>query len=263
VVLDSAGTVCDGPGDLRHRWALDDLRGCKAPVVPFYEALLEHNIECDWATIRKPMGVFKPTHLRMLLEMPDVSKQWQEKHNRSWTEEDYNSILSVFRSLMSKYIVDEDLAKPIKGSLDAIKKMRETGILIGCDTGYYENDSISLNKVLNERFGMVFDVTTNSERVPGRPSPFMIYDCMLSAYKTTNKVFPIEAVVKVDDTASGIKSGNNAGCWTIGLYESGSNVYEELELAEPDFLAPDITYVPEIIISQIEPRLNKGEKPGI
>ncbi len=33
-VLDTAGTFCDGPGDLRHRWPLDDLRGCKAPVVP-------------------------------------------------------------------------------------------------------------------------------------------------------------------------------------------------------------------------------------
>ena len=35
-VLDTAGTFCDGPQDLRHRWPEDDLRGCKAPVVPFY-----------------------------------------------------------------------------------------------------------------------------------------------------------------------------------------------------------------------------------
>ena len=37
-VLDTAGTFCDGPCDLRNRWPLDDLRGCKAPVIPFYEA---------------------------------------------------------------------------------------------------------------------------------------------------------------------------------------------------------------------------------
>ena len=58
-VLDTAGTFCDGPGDLRARWPKDDLRGCKAPVVPFYEALQQFGIECDWAEIRKPMGNFK------------------------------------------------------------------------------------------------------------------------------------------------------------------------------------------------------------
>ena len=78
-VLDTAGTFCDGPGDLRARWPKDDLRGCKAPVVPFYEALQQFGIECDWAEIRKPMGNFKPTHLRMLLNLPEISAQWEEK----------------------------------------------------------------------------------------------------------------------------------------------------------------------------------------
>ena len=79
-VLDTAGTFCDGPGDLRARWPKDDLRGCKAPVVPFYEALQQFGIECDWAEIRKPMGNFKPTHLRMLLNLPEISAQWEEKY---------------------------------------------------------------------------------------------------------------------------------------------------------------------------------------
>ena len=32
--------------------------------------------------------------------------------------------------------------------------------------------------------------------------------------------------------------------------------------AKPDFLVPDVSYVPEIIFGQIEPRLRRGEKPG-
>ncbi len=261
-VLDTAGTFCDGPGDLRHRWPLDDLRGCKAPVVPFYEALRAFDIECDWATIRKPMGNFKPTHLRMLLNDPVISEQWKEKHGGPWNEEDFDKILATFRPLMSKYIVDEDLAKPIDGALDAIRKMREAGILVGCDTGYFQEDSLHLNSVLEEKFGMKFDVVTNSEKVPGRPSPFMVYDCMLSAFQMTKKVIPIESVVKIDDTAAGMKCGNNAGCWTIGLYASGSNSYDELEASKPDFLVPDVSYVPEIIFGQIEPRLRRGGRPG-
>lgn len=261
-VLDTAGTFCDGPCDLRHRWALDDLRGCKAPVVPFYEALQQFGIECDWATIRKPMGNFKPTHLRMLLDLPEISSQWREKYGRDWNEKDFDDVLAAFRPLMSKYIVDEDLAKPIPGALECIAELRKADILVGCDTGYYEEDSLALNKVLEEQYSLKFDVVTNAEKVPGRPAPFMVFDCMLSAWKLTQKPIPVESVVKIDDTAAGMKCGNNAGAWTIGLYASGSNTYDELAASKPDFLVPDVSYVPEIIFGQIEPRLRRGERPG-
>ena len=72
----------------------------------------------------------------------------------------------------------------------------------------------------------------------------------------------IESVVKIDDTAAGMLCGNNAGCWTIGLYASGSNDYNKLAAAKPDFLVPSVAYVSEIIFGQIEPRLRKGERPG-
>lgn len=256
-VLDTAGTFCDGPQDLRQRWPEDDLRGCKAPVVPFYEVLRNHNIIVDWATIRKPMGNFKPTHLRMLLELPEVEEQFVREFGHKYTEEDFQLLLSEFRPLMTKYIVDDDLSKPIDGAPEVIRKLREAGILVGCDTGYYAEDSAKLNKKLEEKYGMHFDVTTNSEIVPGRPTPFMVYDCMLK----TNTV-NIESVVKIDDTAAGMICGNNAGCWTIGLYASGSNDYDKLAASKPDFLVPSVEYVPEIIFGQIEPRLRRGERPG-
>jgi phosphonoacetaldehyde hydrolase len=261
-VLDTAGTFCDGPCDLRKRWPLDDLRGCKAPVIPFYEAMLKFGIELSWASIRKPMGNFKPTHLRMLMQLPEFNEQWTKKYGRPWNEKDFENILAEFKPLMSKYIVDEDLAKPIDGAVECIAKLREAGILVGCDTGYYENDSKNLNNLLANKYGLVFDVVTNSEKVPGRPSPFMVYDCMLEAYKLNKKVIPIESVVKIDDTAAGMYCGNNAGCWTIGLYASGSNNYEQLAASKPDFLVPSVKYVPEIIFGQIEPRLRRGERPG-
>jgi len=163
---------------------------------------------------------------------------------------------------MSKYIVDPDLSKPIPGSLEAIASMREAGILVGCDTGYYANDSAALNAQLEKNYGVWFDVVTNAEIVPGRPWPFMVFDCMLKAVALNNKVLPVESVVKIDDTAAGMKCGNNAGCWTIGLYATGSNTYEELAASKPDFLVPSVAYVPEIIINNIEPRLRRGERPG-
>ena len=90
----------------------------------------------------------------------------------------------------------------------------------------------------------------------------MVYDFMMSSYEITKKPIPVESVVKIDDTAPGMLCGNNAGAWTIGLYASGSNNYDQLAAAKPDFLVPDVSYVPEIIFGQIEPRLRRGERPG-
>ena len=46
----------------------------------------------------------------------------------------------------------------------------------------------------------------------GRPTPSMIYLNMVNM-----DVYPAQAVVKVDDTTSGITAGLNAGCWTVGV----------------------------------------------
>jgi len=256
-VLDTAGVVCDGPQDLRHIYPGDDLKGCKAPVIPFVEVLRRHNITVDWATVRKPMGLFKKTHLQMLLEDPSVAEQFRNKYGREWTEADLDQMFKEFQPLLNEVIVRDELAKPIDGTLEVIDRLREAEIVVGCDTGYTKEASTALRKVLKEKYGLEFDVTTDAETVKGRPTPFMIFDCMDKA-----NVFPVEAVVKVDDTAAGIYEGKNAGAWTIGLYATGSNDYNQLAQAKPDFLVPSIKYVPEIIFFQIEPRLRRGELPG-
>ena len=133
------------------------------------QLLRNHNIIVDWATIRKPMGNYKPKHLRMLLELPEVKEQYLREFGHPYTEEEFDMLVGEFRPLMTKYIVDDDLSKPIEGALECIYKLKEAGISVGCDTGYYNDDSIMLNKKLEDKYGMHFDVATNSEIVPGRP----------------------------------------------------------------------------------------------
>lgn len=256
-VLDTAGVVCDGPQDLRHVFPGDDLKGCKAPVIPFSRVLANHNIVVDWETIRKPMGLFKRTHLEMLLQDPRVAAQFQKEYGRSWTEQDLNALFEEFVPLLNEIIVHPDLAKPINGTLECVEQLREAGIVVGCDTGYTKCASEALRKVLKNNYGLEFDVTTDSETVKGRPSPFMIFDCMNKA-----GVWPVEAVVKVDDTAAGIWEGRNAGAWTIGLYATGSNDYDQLAAAKPDYLVPSIKQVAEIVLCHIQQRLRRGVRPG-
>jgi phosphonoacetaldehyde hydrolase len=256
-VLDTAGTFCDGPGDLSRLFPGDDTRGCKAPVIPFDETLRKHGIIIDWASIRKPMGLFKKTHLQRLLELEEVRPQFVKEFGHEWTQMDLDALYEEFLPLLNTYIVHPELAKPIDGTMECLKKLREAGIIIGCDTGYTRESSGLLNRYLEQHYGIVFDVVTNAEEVPGRPSPFMVFDCMKKA-----NVFPVEAVVKVDDTAAGMYEGSNAGCWTIGVYATGSNTYDQLAQARPDFLVPSVRYVPEVIFIDIEPRLRRGERPG-
>jgi phosphonoacetaldehyde hydrolase len=203
------------------------------------------------------MGLFKRTHLQKLLEDESVKAQFRKEHGRDWTEKDLDQMFEEFQPILNQVIVKDELARPIEGTHECIQKLHEAGILVGCDTGYTIAASTALRKVLKEKHGIVFDVTTDAESVKGRPSPFMVFDCMDKA-----NVYPVESVVKVDDTAAGIWEGRNAGAWTIALYATGSNDYDQLASAGPDFLVPSIKYVPEIIFYQIEPRLRRGELPG-
>jgi phosphonoacetaldehyde hydrolase len=257
VVLDTAGVVCDGPQDLRAIYPNDDGKGVKAPVVAFDETLARHGIHLDWATIRKPMGLFKRTHLQRLLEDERGAAAFTNAFGHAWTEGDLDRLFEDFRPVLDDVIVREELAKPIDGANECVAALRGAGIIIGCDTGYTASASGLLNAVLARKFGLAFDVTTNAEIVKGRPSPFMVFDCMAKA-----DCYPVEAVVKVDDTRAGMHEGRNAGAWTVGCYESGNDTYEQLLEVEPDFLIPSIKDLPKIVFDQVEPRLQRGELPG-
>jgi len=40
------------------------------------------------------------------------------------------------------------------------------------------------------------------------------------------EVSPIEAIVKVDDTADGVREGLHAGCWTVGVAKTVSIIVD-------------------------------------
>lgn len=257
VIVDLAGTVCDGPQDLRHLYPSDDLLGVKSPVISFEKVMTRRKIHVDWATIRKPMGVFKKEHLRKLLQDDVVAAQFRHAHGRECNQNDLEEMFAEFRPIAVEVATSKDLVRPIDGVKEAIDRLREAGILLGCDTGYPMEAANAVYKALAEQHGISFDVTADSENVPGRPSPFLVFDCMQKA-----KVYPTTAVVKVDDVAAGVWEGNNAGAWTVAIYATGNDDYEKLAAAKPDFLIPSIRYLPEIIFCQIAPRVRRGELPG-
>jgi len=254
VILDTAGTINDGPQDLSHIWPGDDGLGVKAPVIPFYEVLKEWGIELDWTTIRKPMGLFKRDHLKALLSIPEVREKFRKVHGRDWTEEDVDEMFKKYSEILNEVIVHDELVKPIPGAVEVINKLREYGKLIGNTTGYTAEASRRLNKRLEEEYGIKFDFAATPEIVKaGRPYPWMIMK-----HVEELDIFPPAAVVKVGDTKFDIQEGKNAGVWTVGVYATGNDDFETLAAEEPDYLIPSIAELLPVIWD-IENRLMRGD----
>lgn len=257
VILDISGTVCDGPADLRHIYPNDDGLAVKGPVIVFEKMFQKYKMDVDWATIRRPMGKFKKEHLREILEIPHVGEQFQRVHKRPWNDNDVNEMFDIFRPEMAKVAVTDELIEPFEGVKDAIRELQSAGIFVGCDTGYSKEACEAIYAALSARHGITFDVVADSENTRGRPTPFLVYDCM-----TKVNVYPPAAVVKADDIKAGIQEGANSGAWTVGLYATGADNYETLRDAGADYVLPGTRYLPQLIFSEIQPRLLRGAQPG-
>jgi phosphonoacetaldehyde hydrolase len=254
VVLDVGGCVVDGPQDLSDEYPEDDGIGVKAPVVSFDETLQEWGIDLSWEQIRKPMGLYKKDHLRELLTTAAARRQFEAEHGREWTEDDLEEMFASFSELQTEVIVREGLARPIQGARDTIETLRGYGKLISNTTGYTKNAAQALYTKLVEEYGIAFDFETHSDAVPaGRPAPWMIQQGMreLGVQET-------DAVIKIGDTTKDIEAGRNAGVWTVGVYSTGNDGFDELRDAGADYLIPSIRELPETVWT-VENRMARGE----
>merc|ERR1712126_771809 len=122
---------------------------------------------------------------------------------------------------------------------------QEFGIKIGSSTGY-TSEIMQKLKPLAAKEGYTPDSCVTSDLVTtGRPCPSMIHLNMVNL-----DVFPAQAVVKVDDTTSGIVAGLNAGCWTVGIAKTGNYVgmtEAEMDAADPKELAAKVKKAEDIL----------------
>jgi phosphonoacetaldehyde hydrolase len=128
------------------------------------------------------------------------------------------------------------------------------------------------------RQGFSPDAVVCADEVPaGRPAPWM---CFENARRLD--IYPMAAMVKVDDTPVGIESGLNAGMWTVGVIESGNEIGLSLDQIESlfptqrterchraedrmnktnaHFIINSVAELP-AVLDAIEVRLTSGERP--
>jgi phosphonoacetaldehyde hydrolase len=125
-----------------------------------------------------------------------------------------------------------DYADPIPGVLETVAALRERGIKIGSNTGY-NREMMDVLVPAAAAAGYQPDEFVCSNDVPvGRPAPW-------GALENARRMnaYPISAIVKVDDTPTGVEEGLNAGMWTVAVTETGNEVglsLEDLQALDPE-----------------------------
>jgi phosphonoacetaldehyde hydrolase len=170
-----------------------------------------------------------------------------------------------------------DYSELIPGCLETIAAIRGRGMKIGSTTGY-TTEMMAVLTDQAKRQGYEPDATVCAADVPeGRPAPWM---CLENARRLG--VYPMESIVKVDDTVPGIEEGLNAGMWTIGLARTGNEMglreqeisaltaddlrrrigraYQRMTQGGAHYVVDGIGDVP-ACLDDIQRRLADGEKP--
>jgi len=262
VIFDWAGTTVD--------------YGCYAPAVVFVEVFKRRGVEITMEQARRPMGLKKLDHIRAISRQDEVAALWKKVHGKTCTEADVQEMFEKdFVPLQVACIAD--YSELIPGTIETVNELRGRGMKIGSTSGYF-TEAMEINFREAKKQGYVPDVNACASDVPaGRPEPWMVLSNMQQA-----RVFPPEAVVKIDDTKPGIAEGLNAGTWTIGLAKTGNEVgLNEKEIAAlsvdevrrkvekaaeglaksgAHYVVESIADVPPVI-DEIEQRLKMGDKP--
>ena len=216
VVLDWAGTTVDF--------------GSRAPVMAMLNAFEQAGVAITEQEAREPMGRAKRDHLQALLDNPAIAERWQQAHGRPSTEQDLDTIYAQFLDVQAESVAE--FSALIPGCNEAIEACRSMGLKIGSSTGYTR---ALLDRVAEraKSEGFVPDAMLSADDIsPGRPAPWL---CMENARRLG--VYPMSAIIKVDDTPAGIAAGRNAGCWSVGVVQSGNEV--GLSQAEFEALTPE------------------------
>lgn len=264
VIFDWAGTTVD-------KYAI-------TPAVTFKKLFEQHNVSITMDEIRVPMGIRKDLHIKALLNMTTVRQKWYNIHERYPQMDD---AVRLYEDLIPLQINTlKENSKLIPGTASTVQALQKKfNLKIGTSTGFNE-EMVSILAESAKNQGYIPDsyVAGDSVLNGSRPLPHMIYKNMDNL-----NINPVSAVVKVDDTTSGIEEGLEAGCWTIGVsrysnYMNINSLEEEKNLSSVEledrnryakeilnksgahYVVDNIKHIPNLI-SIINTRLKNGETP--
>jgi len=263
VILDWSGTTADAY--------------VVAPAVVFVEVFKRQKVEISMVEARGPMGLRKDLHIKALTEVDEIKERWKKIHGKYPEQSDVDRMFADFVPLQLDCLRKYTTLLP--GVAEVTQRLQKQGIKIGSTTGFVR----SMVDILEEdsaKQGYKPDASVAGDEVTNgaRPSPHMVYKNL-----DMLNITPIQSVVKVDDTTSGIGEAVNAGCWGIGVTrysnymdvdtpEDGKKLSEDeikkrvaktkdiLEKAGAHNILESLADI-EPVIEDINKRIARGERP--
>ena len=263
LVLDWSGTVADA-------YVL-------APAVVFTEVFKKHGVEISMFEARGPMGLRKDLHIKALTETPEIRHRWKEIKGKDPDQGDVDAMFEDFVPMQLDCL--RQYTGLLPGVAEVVQRLQKQGIKIGSTTGFVRPMVDVLEKDAKKQ-GYVPDASVAGDEVEhgARPKPFMVYKNL-----DMMDVHPIQSVIKVDDTISGIGEALEAGCWGVGvsLYSNYMDIdslahaeslsdeemarrldhtNEILQKAGAHYVIDSLTDI-EPVIEDVNRRLARGERP--
>ncbi len=263
LVLDWSGTVADA-------YVL-------APAVVFTEVFKKHGVEISMFEARGPMGLRKDLHIKALTEVPEIRHRWKEIKGKDPDQGDVDAMFADFVPMQLDCL--RQYTGLLPGVAEVVQRLQKQGIKIGSTTGFVR-PMVDILEEEAKKQGYVPDASVAGDEVVhgARPKPFMVYKNL-----DMMDVHPIQSVIKVDDTVSGIGEALEAGCWGVGvsLYSNYMDVdsLAHAESLSDEDMARRLDHTNEILqkagahyvidsLADIEPviedvnrRLARGERP--
>ena len=264
------GLVLDWSGTTADAYVL-------APAVVFVEVFSKQNVEISMTEARGPMGLRKDLHIKALTEVPEIRERWKGLHGKYPDQSDVDRMFEDFVPMQLDCLREYTTLLPHVA--EVTQKFQKEGIRIGSSTGFVRSMVDILEEDANKQ-GYTPDASVAGDEVVNgaRPKPFMVYrnlDLM--------DVHPIQSVVKVDDTISGVGEALEAGCWGVGiarysnymdinsLEEAESipeqevqrrlaNTREILQKAGAHYVIDTFDELPQVV-EDVNQRLSRGERP--
>ena len=248
-----------------------------APAVVFVQVFQKHGVDVTMSEARGPMGLRKDLHIKAMTEIPEIRKRWCDVHGQYPNQADVDRMFEDFVPMQLDCLRNYTTLLPLVA--ETTQSFQKQGIKIGSSTGFVR----SMVDILEEdarKQGYTPDASVAGDEVinGARPKPFMVYrnlDLM--------EVHPIQSVIKIDDTVSGVGEALESGCWGVGIARY-SNYMDMDSLEEADSLSEDeimrrLTHTRDLlqkagahyvidtweqmpdVIEDVNIRLGRGEKP--
>ena len=210
VILDWSGTTADAY--------------VVAPAVVFVEVFKRQNVEISMAEARGPMGLRKDLHIKALTEVDEIKERWKRIHGKYPDQTDVDKMFEDFVPIQLDCL--RQYTGLLPGVSEVVQRLQKQGIKIGSTTGF-TRPMVDILEEEAAKQGYRPDASVAGDEVinGARPSPHMVYKNL-----DMLNITPIQSVIKVDDTASGVGEAVNAGCWGVGV--SRYSNYMDIDVPE-------------------------------